>query len=1625
MDSNKYLEGQSMQRPPLFESDSFIYWKNRFETYVKSKDLDLLHVITNGDIQPIEQNPKTKLDEVIPFEKQSDDLKKRLAKNNEAKMVIYNALPRKEYERISMCITEKEIWKTLLITHQGNSQVKDNKIDLLVQQYEQFVISEDESIDNAFARFNTIITSLKALDEDYSSKNHVRKFLRALHPKWRAKVTTIEESKDLTSLSLDELIGNLKVHEMIIKKDSKIVKAKGERRSLALKAKKESSDEECLTFGSEDEEYAMAVRDFKKFFKRRGRFVRQSRNDKKTFQRSQDDKNGKSDRKCFRCSDPNHLIGECPKPPKDKNQRAFVGGSWSDSGEEDDEKTKAETCLVAQASNEVCSDSSYFSDENSSIDDFTLDNEFDKLCKMSLKIIKKNKQLKVIRNSLESELNELKLKFSTLDKNKGVDLECTNYRSLKIDNEKLKEEAIKLTRFKKSTHCLNEMLSNQKPSGDKLGLGFNSFEASTCGTKKIKFVKSHNETPSGGGPSNAEGGPHKVQTAPKAIKGPLVCSPESEKSVSFQKSILGPRPKHIMVNNVKIPITSDNEICLGVDLEPDEWIKDSGCSKHMTGNRKLFSTYKTYNGGNVIFDSNLRGNIIGKGQICDNKFRVTFSEHDSEITKDGKVIGRGIRKKGLYVMKLGNKPKEIFYLATIDENSTLWHRRLDHANMRLIQSLASKELVRNLPKLKFDQHFRDACKIGKQAHTSHKAKNIVSMTRCLELLHMDLFGPSAVRSYGGNLYTLVIVDDYSRYTWPRFLKNKTEAYEQFEIFSKKIQNQLGCSIVSIRTDHSREFDNEVQFGEFCNANGYSQNSKAYIILNKHTMKIEESLNVTFDETPPPSKTSPLVDDDLDKEEKIKVTEKKNLENDIEDETLEIDEVVNIKESRISTIELKNVNEALTNKSWIIAMQEKLNQFVANDVWELVPKPKNMTIIETKWVFRNKLDKNGVVSRNKARLFQMDIKSAFLNSLINKEVYVAQPPGFTDFEKPDHVYKLKKALYGLKQAPKAWYDRLKAFLIKHEYKIGMVDNILFTKKKSSNLIIVQMYVDDIIFGSTCQDMYDEFAKIMHDEFEMSMMGELNFFLGLQIKQMKDGIFFNQSKYIKEMLKKFGLKDSKPMKTLMSSDTKLTKDEECESVDSTKYRGMICSLLHLTGSRHDIMFSICLYARFQEDPKTSHLEAVKRIFRYIKGTMHLGLWYPTGTGIETVVYADSDHAGDYVDRKSTSGICTFVECCLTSWFLKKQTALAISTTEAEYVSAEKAYRQVLWMKQALIDYDIRPDDVPIMCDNKGTFDLSKSTVKHSRTKHIKIRHHFLRDNVQKGHIFIEKVSFIDNIADILTKLLKRESFNYLRLEFGQILGIPSNGACSFTDKWSLDDLRYSVPTSGPYQTDPPCPDEIKNYIQEEREGPVTRIRHDKDHVPACLCYILYCIARSERYNLAYIIAKQIEFVTKQLRLILPYGMLLTRLFKYVISLNPELSSNRYVLYDCVMYPLTAQQERKTRKDDGTRRGCSSTSSSSAFGQPSSSHLHDDDDDDDNGNNEGTSRASTPSPTCFVNSLTNEVPRVFSNPPNIDPDMEPFYTRQSKILNRQVQLRDERRGGILSIEKGIKNLLRKKKK
>ncbi|GJW78085.1 zf-CCHC domain-containing protein [Tanacetum coccineum] len=378
-------------------------------------------------------------------------------------------------------------------TDPGNSQVKDNKIYLLVQQYEQFTILEEESIDSGFARFNTIITSLKALDEGFSSKNYVRKFLRALHPKWRTKVTMIEESKDLSSLTLDELIGNLKVHEVVMEKDSEIYRGKKERvKSIALKSKKESSDDETSTSESNDEEYAMAVRNFKKFFRRKGKFVRQPREEKKS-SRQRDEKKGKSDSKCFRCGHPNHLIGDCPKPSRNKDQKAFIGGSWSDSENDAEDKTNDETCLMAQSSNEVTFNSYCYSDNAYSLDNDNMQIEYDSLCEISLKIINNNKILKNKRDLLETEILELNEKIRKLERGKEIEIPCKLCDELKLKKAKLKETQVKFVKFDKSANSLREMLNNQKSPSCKIGLGFDNSTASTSGTKIMSFVRSSAE----------------------------------------------------------------------------------------------------------------------------------------------------------------------------------------------------------------------------------------------------------------------------------------------------------------------------------------------------------------------------------------------------------------------------------------------------------------------------------------------------------------------------------------------------------------------------------------------------------------------------------------------------------------------------------------------------------------------------------------------------------------------------------------------------------------------------------------------------------------------------------------------------------------------------------------------------------------------------------------------------------------------------------------------------------------------------------------------------------------------------------------------------------------------------
>jgi hypothetical protein len=424
-------------------------------------------------------------------------------------------------------------------------------------------------------------------------------------------------------------------------------------------------------------------------------------------------------------------------------------------------------------------------------------------------------------------------------------------------------------------------------------------------------------------------------------------------------------------------------------------------------------------------------------------------------------------------------------------------------------------------------------------------------------------------------------------------------------------------------------------------------------------------------------------------------------------------------SFVSSIEPYRVDDALRDSDWVLAMQEELNNFMRNEIWHLVPRP-NQNIVGTKWVFCNKQDEHGVVIRNKARLvakgysqvkgldfgetyapvarlesirillayatyhgfklYQMDVKSAFLNGPIKEEVYVEQPPGFEDSEYPNHVYKLSKALYGLKQAPRAWYECLRDFLITNGFKVGKADPTLFTKTIANDLFVCQIYVDDIIFGSTNKSTCEVFSRIMIQKLEMSMMGELKYFLGFQVKQLQEGTFISKTKYIQDILTKFWMKDAKPIKTPMGTNGHLDLDMGGKFVDQKVYRSMIGSLLYLCASRPDIMLSICMCARFQADPKEVHLRAVKIIMRYLVYSPKFGLWYPKGSTFDLIGYSYADWVGCKIDRKSTSGTCQFLGRSIPGVLGFKETKLSSSFYRQSRVYCRRSLLRAIALDKA---------------------------------------------------------------------------------------------------------------------------------------------------------------------------------------------------------------------------------------------------------------------------------------------------------------------------------------------------------
>src|SRR3954470_2341235 len=1119
-------------RAPVFNGENYGYWKDCMCVHINAIDRNIWTAIVNGPFQITMTN---EAGAVIPKPEDTWNAEdeKKYAYDWKARNILISALGVDEYYRVSHCRSAKAMWDTLQVAHEGTDDVKLARINTLTQEFELFHMEDGESIENMQKRFVHLKNRLNSLDRPVSNAVATNKILRCLNREWQPKVTAIKEANDLNTLDITTLFGKLEEHEQHLKcldmhekrsKKEKNMEKEVEKKSIALKASSSKtsireledsdiSDDE----DSDEEEMGLFVRRYNKYLKKNGakhsnkgliNYRKQS-----TISKQYDNNKGRIKGLCFNCGKDGHYKPDCPYLKKEKEKNQSKGHN------------KSKRAYIAWESDS--------SSESSSGDE---------------------------------------------------------------------EEVANL--------CL---MAHQ----------------------------------------------HKKKKAEKCL-----------------------------------------------DIAERLWFLDSGCSRHMTGDISLFVEFQAKKKGIVTYGDNNRGAILGKGivgnpspttitdvllveglkhnllsisQLCDKDFKVLFTNSGCTIehTKKRYIMFKGLRVNNIYMLNLDEVSKSnAKCLIALGEDSWLWHRRLAHINFDLLNKVVTKDLVIGLLKIKFSKdHLCDACQKGKQTKVSFKSKNVVLTSRPLELLHMDLFGPSRTKSIGGNIYGFVIVDDYSRFCWTIFLPSKDQTFPSFTQFARLCQNKMNSKIVAIRSDHGGEFENYL-FEKDCDKHGiehnfsaprtpqqngvverknrvleelartmlnesnlpkyfwadaistacyvlnriiirpilnktpyellkgrkpnvshlhvfgckcfvlnngkdnlgkfdakadegiflgYSQSSKAYRVYNKRLLTVEESVHVSVDESytkyvekglsfngAGPS-TEDIVRDKEDENESIMKKDAEKEKDESHDEHKEesiskneelpkawtnvkdhpIDNIIGdiskgvTTRSKISNfchhftfvsqVEPKNAKDALLDEHWLMAMQEELNQFKRNDVWDLVPHPGDHQVIGTRWVFRNKLDENGVITRNKARLvaqgynqeegidyeetyapvarleairlllayacskdfklFQMDVKSAFLNGYINEEVYVAQPPGFENYKYPTHDYKLKRALYDLKQAPMAWYERLSKFLLSQGYFRGKVDTTLFIKRKDKDILLVQVYVDDIIFGSTNAKLVKEFSKLM--------------------------------------------------------------------------------------------------------------------------------------------------------------------------------------------------------------------------------------------------------------------------------------------------------------------------------------------------------------------------------------------------------------------------------------------------------------------------------------------------------------------------------------------------------------------
>ncbi|KAG7599419.1 Integrase catalytic core [Arabidopsis suecica] len=506
-------------------------------------------------------------------------------------------------------------------------------------------------------------------------------------------------------------------------------------------------------------------------------------------------------------------------------------------------------------------------------------------------------------------------------------------------------------------------------------------------------------------------------------------------------------------------------------------------------------------------------------------------------------------------------------------------------------------------------------------------------------------------------------------------------------------------------------------------------------------------------------------------------------------------------SKISSVKIpETYEEAMQVKEWREAVKEEIGAMTRNHTWDEEILPSGKRTVSSKWVFTIKYKSNGDIERYKARLvargftqtygadyketfapvaklhtvrvvlslatnlswdlWQMDVKNAFLQGELEDDVYMTPPPGLEDTIDPGKVWRLRKAIYGLKQSPRAWYHKLSRTLKDHGFKKSESDHTLFTLRSSQGIVVVLIYVDDLIISGDNNEGIASTKSFLKSTFDIKDLGELKYFLGIEVCRSPEGLFLSQRKYTLDLLCETGSMDAKPAKTPLEDDYKVDrkgeKDEKFK--DAPLYRKIVGKLIYLTNTRPDICYAVNQVSQHMQTPTVYHWSMVERILRYLKGSSGQGIWMGKNSNTEIVGYCDADYAGDRLDRRSTTGYCTFIGGNLVTWKTKKQKVVSCSSAESEYRAMKQLTNELTWLKALLKDFGIEQDTpITMHCDNKAAIYIASNSVFHERTKHIEVDCHKVREKIIQGVTLPCFTRSEEQLADIFTKAASLKVFN----------------------------------------------------------------------------------------------------------------------------------------------------------------------------------------------------------------------------------------------------------------------------